>query len=120
MHPRIRERWQAQAAAWRREDCRVGVVVIPLLFETRAEALFDKVVCVACSSVSQLQRLRARGWNDEQIRQRLAAQWPVETKIARADFAVYTEGTLDVHRQQWQQILKKSDFRSRADRGRLL
>jgi dephospho-CoA kinase len=107
LHPRIRIAWLAQVETWRGENHPLAVVVIPLLFETRAEIVFDKVICVACSTASQHQRLRARGWNEEQIRQRIAAQWPVETKIARADFVVWTEGTLDVHRQQWGQILKK-------------
>jgi len=114
LHPRIRTAWLAQVEAWRKDNRPLAVVVIPLLFETRAVTFFDKIICVACSAASQHQRLLARGWNEEQIQQRLAAQWPVAVKLARADYAVWTEGTLDVHRQQWQQILKKSDFRVRT------
>jgi dephospho-CoA kinase len=107
LHPRIRSAWLAQVETWRGENHPLAVVVIPLLFETKAETFFDKIICVACSAASRHQRLRSRGWDDEQIRQRLAAQWPMEVKIARADFVVWTEGSLDVHRQQWGQILKK-------------
>jgi dephospho-CoA kinase len=110
LHPRIRAAWLAQVETWRGENHPLAVVVIPLLFETRAETFFDKVICVACSAASQHQRLRSRGWNDEQIRQRLAAQWPVATKIARADFVVWTEGSLAAHQQQLEQILKNSEF----------
>jgi dephospho-CoA kinase len=110
LHPRIRAAWLAQVETWCGENRPLAVVVIPLLFETKAETFFDKVLCVACSATSQHQRLRARGWNEEQIRQRIAAQWPVETKIARADFVVWTEGLPDVHRQQLGQILKNSGF----------
>ncbi len=53
LHPRIRERWQSQVAAWRSEGCPLAVVVIPLLFETQAEHAFDKIICVACSPASQ-------------------------------------------------------------------
>jgi dephospho-CoA kinase len=114
LHPRIRVAWRAQVESWRKDNRPVAVVVIPLLFETRAETFFDKVVCVACSAASQHQRLQARGWDADQIQQRLAAQLPVATKIARADFPVWTEGTLDVQRQQWKQILKKFNFRVRT------
>jgi dephospho-CoA kinase len=107
LHPRIRSAWLAQVETWRGENRPLAVVVIPLLFETTAETFFEKVICVACSAASRHQRLRSRGWDEEQIRQRLAAQWTVETKIARANFVVWTEGSLDVHRQQWGQILKK-------------
>lgn len=120
LHPRIRVAWQAQVDSWRKDNRPLAVVVIPLLFETRAETFFDKIVCVACSAASQQNRLQARGWSAEQIQQRLAAQWPVAVKIARADFVVWTEGSLDVHRQQWKQILKKSDFRTRPAREHVL
>jgi len=59
LHPRIRERWLAQVEGWRRENCPLAVVIIPLLFETQAEAAFDKILCVACSSSSQRERLQA-------------------------------------------------------------
>jgi len=83
------------------------VVVIPLLFETRAEAHFNKIICVACSAPTQRQRLLSRGWTPDQIRLRLAAQWPVEQKISRADFVVWTDGALDAHAQQLERIVAK-------------
>ena len=107
LHPRIRERWLEQVEVWRREQAPLGVVIIPLLFETQAEKYFEKIVCVACSAASQRKRLSERGWSPEQIRQRIAAQLPVEQKIARSQFVVWTEGALDVHRQQWERILAR-------------
>jgi dephospho-CoA kinase len=107
LHPRIRERWLAQIEAWRGENHPLAVVVIPLLFETRAESSFDKILCVACSVATQRERLLARGWTPNQIGQRLAAQWPVEQKVARSDFVVWTDGTLDVHTQQLERILQE-------------
>jgi len=105
LHPRIRERWLAQIETWRKEDQRLAVVVIPLLFETQAESHFDKIICVACSATAQRERLAARGWTAEQIRQRIAAQLPVEQKVARADFVVWTDGAPDAHAQQIERIL---------------
>ena len=107
LHPRIRERWLAQIETWRKENRALAVVVIPLLFETRAESHFDKIICVACSAPTQRERLLARGWTPEQIQQRLAAQWPVEQKISRADFVVWTDGALDAHAQQLERIFVK-------------
>ena len=100
LHPGIRQAWQAQVEKWRSENHQLVVVVIPLLFETHAEAHFDKIICVACSSVDQHQRLLARGWTPAQIEQRIAAQLPVEEKIARSHFVVWTEGDLDSHARQ--------------------
>ena len=126
LHPRIRERWLAQVETWRAAPKRLAaskrsedgsdggrrgnrtlvVVVIPLLFETKAESHFDKTICAACSASAQRERLLARGWTPVQIQQRLAAQWPVEQKIARADFVVWTEGALDACAQQIDRVLK--------------
>jgi dephospho-CoA kinase len=105
LHPRIREGWLKQLEAWRKEDCSLAVVVIPLLFETKAETNFDKTICVACSPANQRQRLVERGWTLKQIEQRIAAQWPIEQKIARADFVVWTEGALAAHAEQIHRIV---------------
>jgi dephospho-CoA kinase len=106
LHPRIRTLWRAEVETWRAEGCPLAVVVIPLLFETQAEAELDTTVCVACSVSSQQQRLLARGWSPEQIEQRNHAQWPIEQKIARADYLVWTEAGLEVHAAQLERILR--------------
>ena len=107
LHPRIRGLWRAQMQTWRAEGLTRAVVVIPLLFETKAEAELDATICVACSTATQQQRLRARGWPPEQIEQRLQAQWPVATKIARANYVIWTEADLDVHAAQIERILQR-------------
>jgi dephospho-CoA kinase len=107
LHPRIRESWQSQAEIWRKENCPLAVVVIPLLFETQAENAFDKIICVACSPASQRERLTARGWSPEQITRRIAAQMPVEQKLARSHFIIWTEGSTEAHRRQISEIVGK-------------
>jgi dephospho-CoA kinase len=107
LHPKIRERWLAQIEIWRKENCKLAVVVIPLLFETHAESQFDKIICVACSAANQHKRLFERGWTPDQIQQRIAAQMPVGQKIARSDFVVWTDGDLDSHAQQLERILSR-------------
>ena len=105
LHPRIRKLWRVQIETWRAEGRPLAVVVIPLLFETKAEAELDATICVACSVATQQQRLLARGWSPEQIEQRNRAQWPIAQKIARADYLVWTEAGLDVHAAQIERIL---------------
>jgi len=108
LHPRIRALWQEQVDQWRKDGVRLGVVVIPLLFETNAARHFDKVICVACSGPAQQQRLAARGWSQEQIQQRIAAQWPIEKKLTQADFVIWTEGSPDVTMTQVDRILTQA------------
>lgn len=105
LHPRIREAWQARVGLWREAGESIAAVVIPLLYETRAEAEFDHVVCVACQAATQRTRLRARGWDDAEIARRNAAQLPIEEKMARADHVIWTEGTLAATEAQAEALL---------------
>lgn len=100
LHPRIRERWLAWAGERRHEGRPAAVVVIPLLFETNAQSEFSKVVCTACSPATQQERLRARGWSEPQMAQRIAAQWPIEKKMAASNYVVWTEGDVALHERQ--------------------
>jgi dephospho-CoA kinase len=106
LHPRIRQRWLEQAAGWRAEQQVMGVVVIPLLFETGAENEFGAIVCTACSAASQRRRLEARGWSAAQTEQRVAAQWPVQKKMERSRFVIWTEPGLEIHAAQVRKVLE--------------
>lgn len=105
LHPRIRTLWLAQVDQWRNQGCAVGVVVIPLLFETDAADEFDATICVACSGDTQLNRLQERGWTPEQIQQRIQSQWPIDRKMARADYVVWNQAGSEVLESQLQRIL---------------
>lgn len=100
LHPLIRQRWQAEAERWRQEGVAVGVVVIPLLFETGAEQFFESVICIACSQEPQWARLHARGWSAEQVSGRLAAQWPIEKKMDRSHYVIWNNASVAVLREQ--------------------
>ncbi|MBE0541412.1 MAG: dephospho-CoA kinase [Verrucomicrobia bacterium] len=105
LHPRIRELWYTQVVTWRNEGRPLALVVIPLLFETQAETQFDTVICVACTAVTQWQRLRARGWTDSEVTNRIAAQWPIEQKMALSHRVIWTEAGLDVHGEQLDRVI---------------
>ena len=105
LHPRIRALWQAQAQTWRNEGRDFAVVVIPLLFESHTENEFDAILCVACTSGTQRQRLLSRGWTPEQIEQRNQAQSTVEKKMSLSHFVLWTEGTVETTAEQLARII---------------
>lgn len=107
LHPRIRERWLECLAQWQAAGKPAGVVVIPLLFETGAGKEFDRILCTACTAPTQMQRLNARGWSEEQSRQRIASQWPAQRKIDLSQSVVWTEVSREVHSEQLDRILKQ-------------
>jgi dephospho-CoA kinase len=105
LHPRIKAVWKEQVKTWREAGLARAVVVIPLLYETADEAEFGAVICVACSAGTQRERLRARGWDALQIENRIKAQWPAERKMDRANYVVWTEGTVAAHAGQLERII---------------
>lgn len=105
LHPLIRKNWELRLNDWSLENEKLGVVVIPLLYETECERYFDKVVCMACSKDIQRQRLRQRGWSDLEIDQRIKAQLLIEEKMSRADYVVWTNGAVDTHAKQWDELI---------------
>ena len=100
LHPRIRALWLAEAGQWRTDGRTVGVVVIPLLFETGAEEQFETTICVACSKGIQRTRLDSRGWAPEHIDRRLRAQWAIDRKMERSDYVLWTDGSYCVSENQ--------------------
>ena len=95
LHPIVRQRWlaRAQRAAGAGQ---IFMADIPLLFETSAEALFDRVVIVGCAPEIQLARLGGRpGLTPEISKKIVASQLPVGVKISRSHHVIWNDGALD-------------------------
>jgi dephospho-CoA kinase len=105
LHPRIQRVWTDFLSAREMDGASAAFVVIPLLFEKAYQARFDAIIAVGCSRATQWGRLERRGWAPDAIRSRLSAQWTTDAKMAAADHVVWNEGTLPVHRIQWDRIL---------------
>ena len=101
-HPAITAALRDQIALWRASDgARAAAAEVPLLFEAGLENLVDCIVVVTCSLPIQVARMLARGrFSMEEVRCRLAAQWPLAQKEAHADILITTtDGEEDTRRQ---------------------
>lgn len=79
---------------------------IPLLFETRGEADFDKVIVVSAPAELQRERVLARpGMTEEKLASILARQVPDAEKRRRADFVVDTGTDLSTTEAQVRDII---------------
>jgi dephospho-CoA kinase len=77
-----------------------------LLYETGHDRDFDRVIVAACTPETQLARLIARnGLSDEDARQRIAAQMPIQEKVKRADHVIRTDGTFEDTDRQVDDVL---------------
>jgi len=93
IHPEVRRRIREWFVVLPPQTT-LAIADIPLLFETGQEHDFDRVIVCACDPAEQLRRVIARdGLSEEAARQRLAAQWPIGEKVARAHHVIRTDGT---------------------------
>src|SRR5215211_571870 len=92
LHPRIRRQWRTEAKG-HRSSPNFFLADIPLLYETDAETLCDRVVVVTCSQKVQLARLRKRmSVRSAEAKQMINSQMPIAEKIRRADHVVWNNG----------------------------
>lgn len=97
IHPAVGRMWTEQIEKLERAgETEVVVVSVPLLYEVAVERQFDCVVVVGCSEATQLTRLARKGLSESRARARIRAQWPLPTKMDRADFVIWNDGTLPV------------------------
>ena len=87
-------------------DRPIGVASIPLLFETGRQGDFDFVVVTACNPEQQLARLVERDrMTEQEARQRIAAQMPVDEKAKRANYVIMTGGSKLATDKQVEELL---------------
>lgn len=96
VHPAVLEQMAVMIQAYRAEAARAPVLAleIPLLYETGAESMVDRVLTVTASPETRAGRLAQRGWDAERISAVERSQMPLAEKEARADYVVSAEGTL--------------------------
>jgi dephospho-CoA kinase len=83
----------------------VAIADIPLLFETGHQHDFDEVIVAACGAEEQVRRVMARdGLSQSDARARLAAQWPIAEKVARAAHVIWTDRGFDESDRQVSEV----------------
>ena len=92
IHPEVRERIDRWFASLESTPAPFAVADIPLLYETGRQDDFDAVIVAACAPETQLARVMARdGLDAAAVRQRLAAQLPLQDKVSQADHVIWTD-----------------------------
>jgi dephospho-CoA kinase len=111
IHPEVYRtilQWMAAQAA---RGSVLAVAEIQLVFEIGKDGDFDRIVVVACEPETQMRRVMRRSKLPEsEVRQRVAAQMPLDQKVRRASYVIWTDGTLDQTRSRttavWQSLMR--------------
>jgi dephospho-CoA kinase len=108
VHPRVEAAALRQLDDWAHSGKRQAAFVeAALLVEAGYQKILDGLVVTWCRPEQQLERLRSRGLTEEQARQRIAAQLPIDEKLRYATHKIDCSGTLNETRRQVQALAAK-------------
>ncbi|HTZ76003.1 MAG TPA: dephospho-CoA kinase [Candidatus Aquilonibacter sp.] len=106
LHPRILDAVQRWFASLDRAGGpEFAFVEAALLIEAGYRSALDRLVVCWSRPEQQIKRMVARGLSEEQARQRLGAQMPVEEKRRVADDLIDCSGTLEETERQVDQLV---------------
>ncbi|KAA0761558.1 dephospho-CoA kinase [Bacillus sp. SH5-2] len=108
VHPAVREEMNTQKEMYIKKGVQAVVLDIPLLFESKLTSLVDRVLVVAVTPKTQLERLMKRNnFSEEEAKARIQSQMPLEEKVKNADEVINNDGTIMETKTQLQEILKE-------------
>lgn len=85
---------------------KVIVLDVPLLFEAKIDKFTKPIIVVWVDPETQIQRLLARDKSSEEDgRNRVNAQMPLDVKRTKADIVIDNTGSLDDLNEQFQNVL---------------
>jgi dephospho-CoA kinase len=84
------------------------IIMIPLLFETEAQAQFDEIISVVCRTDTQMRRLVERdGITSELAQKMMASQFTNAEKAQRSTHAIWNDGNKASLFQKVDELSKK-------------
>jgi dephospho-CoA kinase len=109
VHPRMAERFR-ERISFALADPNVPLVVLDaaILLEVGWDAICDEILFVDVPRSMRVERLaKNRGWSEEELSRREAAQWPVDQKRAKASVLIDNAGSPEDCRRQVDQIFDR-------------
>lgn len=86
----------------------LAFVSIPLLFETKREKEFDKIIFIACDEETRLQRLMKRNnYTKDEALKRMTSQGNEKEKIKKSDFVIYNNSDLNQLEKDVKTVINK-------------
>jgi dephospho-CoA kinase len=114
IHPEVTRLFLEEVERYRQTD-RVVVFAVPLLVETRMQAMFDVIVTVEASPAVRIARLAEdRGMARQAASDRIAAQTSDEERRRAATIVISNEGTLEALEAEVDSVWRELHARTRA------
>ena len=108
LHPLIQAETKLRRSSLEKKGAKVAFYDVPLLFEKDLAKGFDSVVLISCRRETQEARMRSRDQlTDQEIQNRLAAQWPLQKKEGLANYVIHNDGTKEELSSQISNLIKQ-------------
>lgn len=115
VHPRVAERSRDAIAAHAAAGAEIVMYEAALLVENGIHRGLDGLIVVSAPEDVQIERICQRdGLSEEAARSRIAAQLPLEDKLAAADDVIDNTGSLDHTREQVREVWERARERLRS------
>ena len=96
IHPRVFHEFRKAVLAAEQQGTKILVKEAAILFESRGNEGLDAVIVVVADQQERLERAVQKGMGQrEEIMRRIATQWPQEKLMAKADYVLFNQGSLD-------------------------
>ena len=94
LHPRIRQKFEAELAKLAATGTALAVLDAPLLLEAGWEELCDSLIFVDSPRIERLRRANLRNWTEPEFAKRESCQMPIAAKRRRSTHVLVNSGTL--------------------------
>ena len=120
IHPAIIRRMRGLIDDARRNGSPWIIMDAALLYETGLDAICDVTVFVQSDWNIRAERARRdRGWSEDELRRRDAAQLPADRKAELSDYSVNNNGSRNETKRQIESIVKHIERHRRKSNGQL-
>lgn len=107
LHPAVLKEIEQKYREAKKHNYKLFVAEIPLLYESETQFHFDYILCVTTEPSLALKRFQDKGYTVEEYQRRMHFQKPLQEKIAKSNFTITNNGTLQELKTQVYSFLKE-------------
>jgi dephospho-CoA kinase len=108
IHPKVFDEFQKAVLDARKRGIKILVREAAILFESGGDKGLDAVVVVSADPEERMMRAVQKGMGTrEEIMRRMAAQWPQEKLIVKADYVIFNRASPDELKKETEALYSK-------------
>ncbi|RME14717.1 MAG: dephospho-CoA kinase [Bdellovibrio sp.] len=107
LHPKIEELRELEKKKLEQQGVFWAFYDVPLLFEKKMEPLFEAILVVYAKKDQQIERLKKKGFSEQEALQRIQNQMRLEDKILKTKYVIDNTGDFKALRKNTLMVLRE-------------